>query len=86
MIENTEILVDTNILVYAIDTTEKDKHEVAKKILTEGFKKSQKLCFSTQNLSEFFVVSTATIDKPINKEIALNIIKRISYGNVFYSN
>lgn len=57
-------LIDTNILVYAYDSSEGKKHEVAnellKKIWQEG---GGVVCL--QNLMEFFVVITRKVKTPV---------------------
>lgn len=56
--------LDSNILVYAYDASEKVKHEKAFHLL-EKLGLSQTGVISLQVISEFFVVVTRKIEKPI---------------------
>ncbi len=58
MTENEIFLADTNILVYNYDRADMKKHIIAKEILDSCWKKEIKLAVSSQNLSEFFSVTT----------------------------
>lgn len=68
-------ILDTNILVYAIDSSEGNKHDKAKRILQECFTGKQKFFVTTQILSEFFVAATTKIKKPIPVETASEIVE-----------
>ena len=47
-------LVDSNVLIYALDTSEKEKHEKAKQFMVKAsYEKGARL--SVQNLAEFYV-------------------------------
>jgi predicted nucleic acid-binding protein len=63
--------VDSNILVYANDRSEKVKHERAKQILFDGISK-QDIAVSTQVLSEFYV----TVTKKIKIKLPVDIAKK----------
>ena len=76
-------LIDTNILVYAFDNTEKIKQRVALEILNECFDGEKIYALSSQNLAEFFVVITKKIGAPIPIENAKNIILKIIEFNGF---
>ncbi len=67
-------LLDTNILVYAVDSTDKRKHEIAKEIIEDCFR-GQKIAISLQNLAEFFITATKKIDKPLTAKEALETIQ-----------
>lgn len=70
-------LIDSNILLYAIDTADKHKHELAKELLTRCWAGKIKYSVSLQNLSEFFVNATQKISTPITDKDAAEIIKTI---------
>lgn len=53
-------LIDTNILVYAYDVAEKEKHSVCKAIVNEVWLKRGGVV-TLQNLMEFFVVATMKV-------------------------
>ncbi len=63
--------IDTNILVYANDRSEKDKHERAKQIILQGIA-NENIVVSTQVLSEFYV----TITRKIKTRLPVNIAKK----------
>lgn len=65
--------VDTNILVYAHDTSAGKKHEIAKELLKELWN-TRKGCLSTQVLSEFYVTITKKVKKPLSSFQASQII------------
>lgn len=69
-------LIDTNILVYAYDTSEVAKHESSKNLLKNIWKKGGgAICL--QNLMEFFVIITKKVENPINILEAKMIIEDI---------
>ena len=61
--------IDTNILVYANDRSEKDKHERAKQIILQGIA-NENIVVSTQVLSEFYVTVTRKIKTRLPVKIA----------------
>ncbi len=65
--------IDTNILVYAYDASEKVKHDKAFNLLAH-LGVSQIGVLSFQVLSEFFVVVTRKIERPISTSQARKII------------
>lgn len=69
-----EFFVDTCILVYAFDESEKQKREIAKKIIGKITKGEINGVISNQILGELFVALTQKIEKPIEKEKARIII------------
>ncbi len=80
MIVNKTFL-DTNIIVYAYDSSARSKHETAKKIMKELWGSGQGI-ISTQVLQEFYVSVTKKIPKPLDMEIATHIIKDLMYWDV----
>ena len=70
----TDKLIDTNILVYAYDTTEAEKHEASKELLMHIWEEGGGVV-CLQNLMEFFVVITKKVENPIEIEEAKAIIK-----------
>jgi predicted nucleic acid-binding protein len=63
-------LLDTNILVYAYDTSEKDKRSVCREFVRGCLEGEEKYAVSIQNLSEFYVVVTGKIENPLPPEVA----------------
>ncbi len=69
-----KFLLDTNILVYAVDSTDRKKHEIAKEVIEDGFR-GKELAVALQNLAEFFSVATQKIEHPLTAEEALETIQ-----------
>jgi len=83
MIENNDVLIDSNILIYAFDKDEKEKNPAAKVILEKIFNGKMKIFLSTQNLSEFYYNVTKKIKKPLEITEAKEIISGlISLSNI----
>jgi predicted nucleic acid-binding protein len=59
--------VDTNVLVYAIDTADPEKRAAARAFLHEP---GQDMVISAQILSEFYVVATRRLATPMTEEDA----------------
>lgn len=70
-----EKFLDTNVLVYAFDSSEPKKKAVAEGILRQCFKGNECFAVSTQVLSEFFVTVTRKIQNPLDSETAGRIVK-----------
>ena len=60
MIED-DILIDSNVLIYAFDKDENEKNPIAKAILERIFNGEMNAFLSTQNLSEFYYNVTKKI-------------------------
>jgi len=76
-------LIDSNMLIYAFDIFEKEKHVLAKKIFEKIFNSELSINLSTQNLSEFYVIITKKIKQPISLKEAGEIVSDlISLQNV----
>lgn len=73
--------IDTNVLVYAHDTSAGSKNARAKQLL-QAFWGSQTGCLSVQVLQEFYVVVTRKVSKPIDIQIARDIIADLSHWRV----
>lgn len=70
------VLIDTNILVYAFDIFDKNKHEKSKNILGKCWNGEEKFALSLQNLSEFYVITTKKINIPLSKNIGSDIVNK----------
>ncbi|HZD39498.1 MAG TPA: PIN domain-containing protein [Terriglobales bacterium] len=70
-------LFDTNVLVYAYDVSEKAKRRVARTFLDEVWDQGGGV-ITLQNLSEFFVVVTGKVQRPISVASARTIISDIA--------
>lgn len=68
-----KIFIDSNILIYANDTSSQKKFEIAKNIVDDLWQ-SNKGVISTQVLQEFFNVITKKITQPIPIKTAKEII------------
>lgn len=77
--------LDTNILVYAHDSTAGDKQEIANALLQELWHSGMG-CVSTQVLQEFYVNITRKIARPLTSELAIQIITAFSTWQVHSPN
>ena len=73
----TKVFLDTNILVFAYDTTVPHKQRIAQKILVSGLQEETAV-LSAQVLGEFFVVVTRKIKTPMTADEAGEIINVLS--------
>lgn len=70
-------LIDTNLLVYAVDKSESAKQRVCKELLCECWKLERSFTVSVQNLSEFYVTVTMKTENPIPKKEAKKFVSLI---------
>ena len=75
MIENR--LLDSNILVYAFDRSEKEPHGISKSLLNTCLDGREQFFVSLQNISEFYRVVTCKIENPLPKAEARKICQKI---------
>ena len=68
--------VDTNIIVYAYDSSAGRKHQIARELLLELWDSGEGV-ISTQVLQEFFVTVTHKIAKPLSPIVAVDIISEV---------
>jgi predicted nucleic acid-binding protein len=68
-----KLFLDTNILVYAYDSSEPEKQATAQMLLTQGIEREDAV-ISAQVLGEFFVVVTRRIQQPLSAEQAEQVI------------
>ncbi len=69
--------IDTNILIYAFDPSDPQKHKLAKQLL-ERLWLEQTGCLSIQVMQEFFVNATRKIAQPLSILVASQILKDYS--------
>jgi predicted nucleic acid-binding protein len=74
---SVKTFVDTNILVYAHDVDQSEKHETARDILIE-LMQNRAGVLSPQVLQEFYVTVTRKIAKPLSKRTAREIVEDYS--------
>ena len=73
--------LDTNIVVYAFDSSAANKHVVAKQIVIDLWNSGRGV-LSTQVLQEFYVTVTQKIPKPLDKNLAVQAIKDLLHWDV----
>lgn len=74
---NAKIFIDTNILIYAFDSSEQEKQIIAQNLLNkDGI--SGKIALSTQVLQEFFVIATRKLKNPLSIDDASKTIQFFS--------
>ena len=69
--------IDTNILIYAYDTSTGEKHQEASKLLQELWK-NENGCISIQVLQEFYVNATRKAPQALEPLQAASIIRDLS--------
>lgn len=69
-------LIDTNVLVYAYDTSEKAKRQIARSLLDEIWDQGGGVV-TLQNLSEFFVAVTGKVQQRVPVSSARTIVADI---------
>lgn len=74
---SVEVFVDTNVLIYAHDTSAGRKHTVAREAV-RGLWESRAGALSTQVLQEFYVNVTRKISSPLARSLAREIVE--TYG------
>lgn len=67
--------VDTNVLLYALDERQDERHDVAARII-EGLWESRQGVVSTQVLQELYVNLTRKLRKPMTRPRARAIVER----------
>jgi predicted nucleic acid-binding protein len=65
--------LDTNIVIYAYDASAGLKHEIARQIMTDLWTSGNGI-LSTQVLQEFYVNVTRKIPKPLDLDLATQIV------------
>lgn len=65
--------VDTNVFLYAIDTSEPDKRQRAAEVL----RTTTDICLSTQVLNEFYVAATRKLKPPLPESLAAAAVDRL---------
>jgi predicted nucleic acid-binding protein len=71
--------VDTNVLVYAFDTSEPRKRARALELLAD---EGVDLVVSAQVLNEFYWVATRKLTPPLAPEMAHEVVRELSLGRV----
>lgn len=71
---SVDIFIDTNVIVYAVDTTRGAAHkrQIARKILREGA-----FGISTQVLQEFYVTATKKLKRPLSLSTAARWVEQL---------
>ncbi len=76
-----KIFIDTNILVYAHDTSAGIKNTIAKNLIMELWE-NKTGCLSIQVMQEFYVTVTQKVPTPMDNTTAIEIIRDLQYWNV----
>lgn len=75
IINNNNIALDTNVLIYIIDNSNSNKHEIAKELLLSN------PMISSQVVSEFINVTKRLLQKP-KLEVLGKCIEWLHYGKI----
>ncbi len=82
MNENSNLqFIDTNVLIYAHDTSAGAKHERAKSLIASLWDTGNG-CLSIQVFQEFYVTVVRKIEQPLNPEMASQIISVLATWRV----
>jgi len=74
---NAKVFIDSNILVYAFDSSEQEKQAIAQNLLNmEGV--TGDIALSTQVLQEFFVIVTRKLKIPLSIDDASKTVQLFS--------
>ncbi len=73
--DDIPFFVDTNILAYAYDQSEKKKRKICGKIVRAAFQGESNSYLSNQILGELFIVLTNKVAKPFSKEKACAVLR-----------
>lgn len=73
--------VDTNVLVYAHDTSAGEKHERAAE-LVRSLWESRQGCLSVQVLQEFYVSVTRKVASPLDMDQAQRLVRDLSFWHI----
>ena len=80
MTENERTIIDTNILIYSVDTTDKEKQIIAREIIS-ATSIQDNAHISIQNLAEFSNAVTRRTQYPFTHEEAKNYVR--NFADVF---
>lgn len=75
MLMSGRTFIDTNVLIYAFDSSEPTKQQTAIHALAKAGDRS---VLSTQVLSEFYVVATRKLANPLAPRVAADVIAQLS--------
>lgn len=78
---NQRQFIDTNVLIYAHDSTAGDKQKKANALLQDLWH-TDKGCLSMQVLQEFYVNITRKITSPLPPELAIKIVTALSTWHI----
>jgi predicted nucleic acid-binding protein len=78
---SAKAFVDTNVLVYAHDSTSGEKHRRAVSLVTELWE-SGSGCLSVQVLGEFYVIVTQEVPTPMEPGRAVQIMRDLAAWTV----
>lgn len=74
----TPTFIDTNVLVYAVDTADRLKQAAAQRAIEEATLR----CVSPQVLSEYYVTVTRKLARPLDEETAAADVADLAAGDV----
>ena len=80
--ESAREFVDSNVLVYAFDSSAEAKHAAAQRLLA-GLWKRETGCLSVQVLQEFFVTVTRKVPRPLSIDTAADRVRELAVWKVF---
>jgi predicted nucleic acid-binding protein len=76
-----KVFVDTNVLLYAFDTSAAGKRRLALDVVREAWRGGNG-CVSVQVLQEFYVNATRELERPVTVDTATRIVASLSHWEV----
>lgn len=73
--------IDTNVLVYAYDSSAKKKHSMAARLVEQCWQEENG-CISIQVLQELYVTVTGKIRAPLDNQVARQLVQDLSRWRV----
>ena len=73
---NAKTFLDSNVLIYAYDNSDKLKQDQAQKILNQGLTDNN-IVLSVQVLSEFYTTVTKRYEEPLSTDQARDVINLV---------
>lgn len=74
---SVKTFIDTNILIYAHDVDQQEKHPIARRLLIDLLR-TRSAVLSPQVLQEFYVNVTRKVSKPLTKRAARKVVEDFS--------
>jgi predicted nucleic acid-binding protein len=75
--DDSPVLLDSNILAYVFDDSHPGKRDVCRHLVRRCWRGEAEYAVSVQNFSEFYVIVTEKVEKPIPREVAAEFVSLV---------